>query len=195
MSTPLIAADRNVELKARITWDEFPTISSIASDLSKAPNSPHSSVHTVLEQRDTFYQVVRGRLKLREFDSSNAELIWYSRPDDAASKESKYRIVKVTGEYSVVQLRELLTECHNVIGVVRKLRSVYLCGQTRVHLDKIQDLPDPYVELEVVLRDDQTVEDGKRIANEMMAKLGIRPEWLVSGAYVDILYPGQKLGL
>lgn len=40
---------------------------------------------------------------------------------------------------------------------------------------------------QVVLRDDQTVEDGEKIASDLRLKLGIKEEDLLSEAYMDMI--------
>jgi len=42
------------------------------------------------------------------------------------------------------------------------------------------------MELEVVLSNGQTSEYGEAIANDLMNKLGIQKEDLISGAYIDL---------
>jgi hypothetical protein len=67
-----------------------------------------------------------------------------------------------------------------VVGVVRKTRTLYLVGQTRVHLDEVEGLG-PFLELEVVLAPGQSAADGERIARDLMGRLGVRPageRWL-----------------
>ena len=71
-------------------------------------------------------------------------------------------------------------------GVVRKTRYLYLAGQTRIHLDDVEGLGQ-FMELEVVLRPDQTDAEGQAIAEDLMARLGIRKEDLLEGAYMDLL--------
>ena len=73
-----------------------------------------------------------------------------------------------------------------VRGVVRKKRYLYLAGQTRIHLDDVEGLGQ-FMELEVVLRDGQSDADGQSIAEDLMAKLGVRTEDLLEGAYMDLL--------
>jgi predicted adenylyl cyclase CyaB len=58
--------------------------------------------------------------------------------------------------------------------------------QTRIHCDHVDGLGD-FVELEVVLEDGQDEESGVKVAEELMGKLGVKKEDLVSGAYVDLL--------
>ena len=61
-----------------------------------------------------------------------------------------------------------------------------MIGQTRVHCDEVEGLGD-FMELEVVLNDNQTTQEGQDIAEDLMAKLGIDKSKLISGAYMDLL--------
>jgi predicted adenylyl cyclase CyaB len=64
--------------------------------------------------------------------------------------------------------------------------TLYLVGQTRIHIDQVEGLGD-FLELEVVLREGQTEEEGKRIANTLLAEFKIDEQDLIAGAYVDLL--------
>ena len=61
-----------------------------------------------------------------------------------------------------------------------------MVGQTRVHCDRVEGLGD-FMELEVVLNDDQTPEEGEAIAHDLMEKLGVQKSNLLKGAYMDML--------
>ena len=61
-----------------------------------------------------------------------------------------------------------------------------MIGQTRVHCDEVEGLGD-FMELEVVLDDNQTTQEGQAIAEDLMTKLGIDKSKLISGAYMDLL--------
>mgnify|MGYP003378344418 CR=1 FL=1 len=63
-----------------------------------------------------------------------------------------------------------------------------MVGATRIHLDRVQGLPD-HLELEVVLREDQPDTEGEAIANALMAELGLADAPRVAGAYLDLLMP------
>ncbi|KAM6287633.1 uncharacterized protein M6G45_000120 [Spheniscus humboldti] len=144
----------------------------------------------VLAQADTFFRVPRGRLKLRRTPDGRGELIFYERPDAAGPKLSCF---SVTPTDDPDGLEAVLAQALGVLGVVRKERLLYLVGQTRVHLDSVEGLGD-FLELEVVLTEEQTVEDGERVACQLMKELGIEEEDLISGAYLDLLLAKGESG-
>ncbi|XP_077196688.1 uncharacterized protein LOC143838755 isoform X2 [Paroedura picta] len=80
----------------------------------------------------------------------------------------------------------VLSQALGVRGVVKKERRVYQVGQTRVHLDRVEGLGD-FMELEVVLEEHQSPQEGALVAQQLMAELGIDPEDLLPGAYLDLL--------
>jgi predicted adenylyl cyclase CyaB len=165
----------NVEIKARLA-DRAAVERRVHTLAGGAPP-------TLLRQVDTFFHAPRGRLKLRELDAAQGELIAYERPDAPGPKRSEYRIARTSAP---AELRETLAAALGVVGVVRKTRTLYLVGQTRVHLDEVEGLG-PFLELEVVLAPGESAADGERIARDLMGRLGVRPDDLVSGAYLDLL--------
>jgi len=44
-----------------------------------------------------------------------------------------------------------------------------------------------FVCIQVVMKEGQTIEEGQRIAEDLMSKLGINKEDLIEGAYMDLL--------
>jgi predicted adenylyl cyclase CyaB len=166
---------RNVEIKAKVAG--LAAVRRIVEGL--ADSGPME-----LEQEDTYFACPRGWMKLRRFiDCAQGELIYYERSESSGPKESRY-IVHPTADPE--GLRDVLSAGLDVRGVVRKRRTVYLVGQTRVHLDQVEGLGD-FVELEVVLRPEQDSSDGIAIARDLMAMLGIFPSQLVDRAYMDLL--------
>ena len=165
---------RNVEIKARV-----PDLAA----LRKRVVEVSASGPELLVQRDTFYTVLQGRLKLREFGNGTAELIYYKRPDKPGPKTSKYTRTQISDAPS---MRELLGQVLETKAVVAKRREVFLAGRTRIHLDEVDGLG-TFMELEVVLAEDETDSDGERIASVLMEQLGVRQEDLIEQAYVDLL--------
>ena len=165
----------NVEIKARI--DSVDALLPLARALS---DDDHPQL---IHQDDTFFAAPHGRLKLRVFGDGSGELIAYCRPDADGPKRSDYLLAPAPEPES---LREVLARACGLIGRVRKERLLLLVGATRIHLDKVAGLGD-FLELEVVLRDDQTEAEGVLIAQDLMRQLGISAGQLVSGAYLDLL--------
>lgn len=165
---------RNVEIKARVA--SVDAIAPYAARLAHA-------APVEIDQDDTFFHCGRGRLKLRKFADDDGELIFYRREDTAGPKPSFYLRSPTTAPDT---MRESLALACGLAGRVRKRRTLYLAGRTRIHLDRVEGLGE-FVELEVVLGDDEPDEAGVAEAHALMARLGIEPEQLVEGAYVDLL--------
>lgn len=164
---------RNVEIKARVS-----DLAQVEAQARRIATQGPSD----LAQDDTFFACPNGRLKLRELSSTQGQLIYYSRPDDAGPKVSDYWISE-TG--SPAAMRETLTRALGTVGRVRKQRRLYLLDRTRIHLDDVEGLG-AFVELEVVLRDGESPLQGTEIARCIMKSLGIGDSELVQGAYVDL---------
>ncbi len=165
---------RNVEIKARV--HDFAGLKRKAEALADAPVK-------VLDQLDTFYITPRGRLKLRVLGPDCCELIQYARADESTAKTSTYEIVRSDDPAA---FSRILESALPIRGVVTKRRHLYLVGPTRIHLDEVEGLG-TFMELEVVLSKGQTPEYGEAIANDLMMKLGIQDDDLISGAYIDLL--------
>jgi predicted adenylyl cyclase CyaB len=136
-----------------------------------------------IAQDDTFFACPNGRLKLRAFADGTGELIFYRRADQAGPKTSFYVRTPTADPEG---LRDALTLAHGQAGRVRKQRTLYIAGRTRIHLDVVEGLGH-FLELEVVLAEGDQPEDGEREAEALMRALGIAPSQLVETAYVDLL--------
>ena len=165
---------RNVEIKARLAAPERVR----ERVLALADSGPD-----VLEQADTFFVTEHGRLKLREFPNGHGELIYYERPDCSEPRESQCRIYSAPDSNT---LHKVLADAMEVRGVVRKRRELFMVGQTRIHLDDVEGLG-AYLELEVVLTEGQSWEEGGEIAKSLLQNIEIPPEAMVDRAYIDLL--------
>ncbi len=165
---------RNIEIKARIA-----SVEALEPKAAALANSGPIKIF----QDDTFFQCETGRLKLRSFSETNGELIYYKRSNQPGPKESFY-VRSQTDEPA--SLREALLLAYGEAGRVRKNRTLYLVGRTRVHLDKVEGLGD-FLELEVVLSEGESTQSGIDVAHHLMAQFGIEPAQLIEGAYVELL--------
>jgi adenylate cyclase class IV len=121
--------------------------------------------------------------RARSFADGSAELIHYHRPDTDAAKLSDYVRTPLP---SAAPLHEVLQRALGTLGRVRKRRWLLYAGQTRIHLDRVEGLGD-FMELEVVLRDGQSVDEGVAIAESLMRDLGLAQAERIGGAYMDLL--------
>ena len=165
---------RNIEIKARIESVE-------AMCMKAAALADHGPIEFL--QDDTFFKCDRGRLKLRALSAHEGQLIFYQRANHTGPKESFFVI---TPTASPDTLREALSLAYGQTGRVRKHRTLYHVGRTRVHLDRVEELGH-FLELEVVLLDGEQAASGVEDAHQLMAALGIAPAQLIEGAYVDLL--------
>ena len=164
---------RNVEIKARLESVEalLPRAAALAD---RGPIE--------IRQDDTFFRCGNGRLKLRDFLDGSGELIFYRRGNVAGPKESFYLRSPTT---TPGVLRESLTLAYGQAGRVVKRRTLFLVGRTRIHLDRVEGLGH-FLELEVVLDENEATAAGEREARLLMDRLGIEPQQLVEGAYVEL---------
>lgn len=164
----------NIEIKAFLR--DRPHVEALAARLSDVEPQ-------LIPQEDYFFRCDRARLKLRILGPDRGELIRYERDDVADVRCSRYVIAR-TCDPSI--LLEILTRTLGVAGVVKKKRTLYLIGQTRVHLDRVFDLGD-FLELEVVLRPEQSDAEGKSIAHALLSTFKIDKRELIGKSYVDLL--------
>jgi predicted adenylyl cyclase CyaB len=165
---------RNIEIKAHVA--DLAALRTRAAAL--ADEGPIE-----IAQDDTFFKCPAGRLKLRAFSATRGELIFYRRSDEQGPKESYY-VRTATNEPDT--LRQALALAYGEAGRVRKRRTLFLVGRTRVHLDDVEGLGH-FMELEVVLSEGEPADAGVREAEELMKRLGVQASQLIDRAYVDLL--------
>lgn len=167
---------RNIEIKAQIE-----DVQALATKvMAIADEGPIE-----IAQDDTFFRCDSGRLKLRAFSNGSGELIYYRRANQCGPKESFYLRAPTSAPDT---LRDLLSLAYGESGRVKKLRTLFLVGRTRVHLDKVEQHGD-FLELEVVLADGEPADAGICEARRLMETLDVKPHQLIDDAYVDMVVP------
>jgi predicted adenylyl cyclase CyaB len=165
---------KNIEIKAKIS--NFEKVRQQVKTISDTEEK-------ILTQKDTFFNCNFGRLKLRDFQNGKAELIFYKRENKKDAKVSLYNIIKVSNHS---KMYELLKNSNGIKGEVIKTRHLFFIGQTRIHMDKVKNLG-TFLELEVVLKDNEPDTLGIDIANDIMKTLNITKNDLIEKAYIDLL--------
>lgn len=168
----------NIEIKARISDPGL---------ITEKVEALCDSFEGAISQEDIFFNTAEGRLKLRVLAEDRGQLIYYERPDTTGPKLSEYHISETK---EPANLQDVLDRALGVRGIVRKTRQVYWSGQTRIHLDQVDNLG-AFLELEVVMDPDQRPQEGEAIAVAIMAELQISQDDLVKGAYIDLLEAGR----
>jgi adenylate cyclase, class 2 len=169
---------QNLEVKARIP--SIGKAARLARHLQARPKG-------ILFQRDSYYNIPRGRLKLRIINHRLAELILYSRPDKKGSRYSDYVVLPVI---DAVRTQSLCRKAFNKTVEVVKKRRLFLYKNSRIHLDDVRGLG-TFIEFEVL------VTKGKRQAQQLMsfllAEFSISHSSIISGSYSDMLIRRKRL--
>jgi predicted adenylyl cyclase CyaB len=164
----------NIEIKAILRDREH--VETMAAQLSDVGPK-------LILQEDYFFHCRAARLKLRILGPDRGELIRYERSDVTGARCSRYLIARTPDP---LILLEILTKTLGGAGVVMKERTLYLIGQTRVHLDRVFELGD-FLELEVVLRPEQSEAEGMAIVDALLSTFKIDRKELLGEAYIDLL--------
>jgi homotetrameric cytidine deaminase len=166
------APRRNVELKAT---DPDPERSLVTCrDLGAADQG-------ILRQRDTYFRVPSGRLKLREEEPGGASLVQYDRVDAAEARESRYRLVPVP---DAPEMRAALDAALGTLAVVEKQRHLFLWQGVRIHLDRVTGLGS-FVELEGVAAEGSDLLRELELVTQLTEALDIAPERILRTSYSD----------
>ena len=168
------APRRNIELKAR------------CPDLDAARDAAQrlgAQFAGTLEQRDTYFVVPRGRLKLRQTASRGAELVAYARENSAAVRGSDYRLVVVPDPAALVAALEASL---GVRGDVVKTRELWMWRRVRIHLDRVERLG-TFLEFEAVLDPGEPDDEGHRKIAALREALHVRDPDLIGTSYSDLL--------
>ena len=140
-------------------------------------------------QVDYYFEVPRGRLKLREVEGSDkAELIYYERADEPGPRPCDATIIELPRREA-----EPLKHILPVRGVVRKRRTILKLGQAEIHIDDVENVGH-LIELEIRTGPELGVEEAERMARELLAELGVREEDLVPYSNVDLVLKATSGG-
>jgi adenylate cyclase, class 2 len=162
----------NLEIKAK-----YPSLVR-ARKISSALGARFSGT---LNQTDTYFKVKQGRLKLREINGKELELIYYSRANDRGSRYSDYTVLELKKKEAA---KRVLNSLFETMVIVKKKRVLFLYKNSRIHVDSVAGLGG-FVEFEVL------VVRGKKQARQLMSFLrsefGIDSSMLIAGSYSDML--------
>jgi predicted adenylyl cyclase CyaB len=163
----------NVELKAR--YPDHDQAQRILRELGARPGGTERQI-------DTYFEVKNGRLKLREIEGRDSELIYYRRVEDGSRRECRYLLYR---HPPCETLKELLASALEVLCTVRKTREVYHLGEVKFNLDDVVDLG-RFIEFEV-RADASGVEGAQKKLVELRGRFGVGEEQVVLCSYSDMV--------
>jgi len=135
----------------------------------------------ILHQRDTFFVVPNGKLKLRE-ENDPAKLIFYRRKESGPLRLSSYDIVVVAEPAAT---REMLSAALGVLAVVTKERTLFKRGNIRLHLDRVEGLGD-FGEIEAVIASGDDPERSRAAVDELLTTLEVDSRGLIDVSYFEL---------
>lgn len=135
-------------------------------------------------QKDTYFQVPAGRLKLRQGNIENS-LIFYRRPNQEGPKQSDFSLSKVTDGLATEQLLE---KALGIKVVVEKYRKIFFIDNVKFHLDEVPGLGS-FVEIEAGNLSDasKTIEVLRDQCNYYMKAFEISEKDLINHSYSDMI--------
>jgi len=170
---------RNLEAKFRLGDLDAPRAAALALGYTPSAN---------FIQRDTFFVVARGKLKLREQPPA-AWLIQYERDRESGLMLSRYEIVPVADP---TRTREMLTRTLGVLAEVRKHRSLLTRRNVRLHLDRVETLGN-FGEIEAVLDEESAkgaregADSARAPVDELLGALGVGTGELIEVSYFELM--------
>jgi predicted adenylyl cyclase CyaB len=135
------------------------------------------------EQTDTYFNVSRGRLKLREGNIEN-NLIYYERNNQPGPKNSHFHLLKIADANS---LKEVLTRSIGVKVIVKKKREIYYIKNVKFHIDDVPGLGS-FIEIEAGnILTDISQEKLKEQCEFYLKEFDIKETDLIEKSYSDML--------
>ena len=135
-------------------------------------------------QKDTYFNVPEGRLKLRQGNIENS-LIFYQRPNQEGPKQSDFSLSKISDGSS---MENVLAKALGVKVVVEKFRKIFYIQNVKFHIDEVPALGS-FVEIEAGNLSDpsKTIHDLHSQCALYMSAFNITDEDLIQNSYSDML--------
>ena len=167
-------ANLNIEIKARCDHPEL---------IREYLKINHAEFKGTDHQTDTYFNVTKGRLKLRQGNIEN-NLIYYERHDRPDAKESYFQLISVPDPKA---LKEVLTKSLGIKVVIEKSREIYFIKNVKFHIDVVAGLGS-FTEIEASnLYSNVSKEELLEQCNFYLKEFQVKDEDLVDTSYGDIL--------
>ena len=135
-------------------------------------------------QKDTYFHVPSGRLKLRQGNIEQT-LIFYNRPDQEGPKQSDFYLSKMSDPAAT---EKLLEKALGVKVVVDKFRKIFYIDNVKFHIDEVPGLGS-FVEIEAgnLADPSKTIADLKAQCDHYMKAFEVSEADLIHHSYSDMI--------
>ncbi|MEJ2617449.1 MAG: class IV adenylate cyclase [Ignavibacteriaceae bacterium] len=137
-----------------------------------------------LVQKDVYYQINSGLLKLR-IENGEQSLIKYSRDETGKDRWSDFHVIK----FWHGDAEDFLKDIFSIETIVEKNRLVYIYDNTRIHLDKVKGLGE-FLELETLVVNG--LEDAKKRFNDTITILELDLNSQIKNSYKILIEEKKK---
>jgi adenylate cyclase, class 2 len=135
------------------------------------------------KQVDTYFNIMNGRLKLREGNIENS-LIHYNRQDSKNVKQSDVTLYELQPDKN---LKDILTKALGIKTIVEKERKIYFIDNVKFHLDKVNELGN-FIEVEAIDKEGSIgIDKLKEQCQYYIQLFGITPNQFIAESYSDLL--------
>ncbi len=139
--------------------------------------------HGLDHQIDTYFNVPKGRLKLREGNIENA-LINYNRNNIAGAKLSEVILYK---HEPAIALKNILSLQFGIKTVVDKKRKIYFIDNVKFHLDLVKNLG-TFIEVEAIDNDGTiSIEALKEQCDKYFEFFELSDSHVIDKSYSDLI--------
>jgi predicted adenylyl cyclase CyaB len=166
---------KNLEIKVKLNSHK---------EIKKILDENKIKMNELLIQKDIYYKVDRGILKLR-VENNSQTLIFYDRNEKSKKRWSNYYLLDLSSVDANTYLKRFL----DTMVVVKKKRELFLYKGTRIHLDYVQGLG-YFLELET--RVTNGLKDAEKRFNFLLNLLNLKSKKEIRASYKDLLIAKKK---
>ncbi len=165
----------NLELKIRVTSHQ---------SLKKILEQIGAENKGMLKQKDVYYSIPNGLLKLR-IENRNESLIFYNRNENNKNWWSDFEVL----QFANAKGEKFFNNLFDVEVIVKKKRELFYYDDTRIHLDKVNNLG-KFLELETLVINGKV--DAKKRFEKIISLLKLDESKQIRKSYRDLLMGGTK---
>lgn len=166
---------KNLEIKVKLNSHK---------EIKKILDENKIKMNELLIQKDIYYKVDRGILKLR-VENNSQTLIFYDRNEKSKKRWSNYYLLDLSSVDANTYLKRFL----DTMVVVKKKRELFLYKNTRIHFDYVQGLG-YFLELET--RVTNGLKDAEKRFNFLLDLLKLKSKKEIRASYKDLLIAKKK---